>query len=119
MTNFKVGQKVVCVDDSLFYEDIPHPIKGKKYTIESFYSCPSCGVSSISVSEIVGFCSRQQCTACNISQQSNNNPIRESFRCSRFRPLTYASATSEILAKFPLTEEKADVEIKEHQPINK
>lgn len=37
------------------------------------------------------------------------------FDWSCFKPLQYESASLEILEKFPLTEEKADVKIREHE----
>lgn len=112
MTNFKIGQQIICVDESGFIPEVPHPIKRKIYTIESFCSCSGCGLSTIVLLEIKGYPIKHICGKCDGSYD-NNNKTRRSFRASRFAPLQNVSATSEILERFKLTEEKADVQIKE------
>lgn len=107
MTNFKVGQKVVCVK--------PHSQgffkTGQIFTIKNICIYECCKKVHLEFSDFNSGFSRTYCNC-------DNSMIGDWFDANLFRPLTYASSTSEILAKFPLTEEMADVEIKEHQLIN-
>lgn len=95
--NFKIGQRVVCVDPPTIQRgDEILPIAGRIYTIRGFLG------ESICLVEIV-----------NNPHQYNDSYGEVHFKAYRFRPLLYENATKEILAKFPLTEEKCDVATKE------
>lgn len=105
MTNFKVGQRVVCVwnfkNNKLPFEQITQPIVGKTYTIRLIRKNKQ-GDIGILLEEII-----------NKSTIHKNGFGEQGFVIDGFRPLQYDSATSEILEKFKNTEEKLDVEIKE------
>lgn len=104
MTNFKVGQKVVCVKP---YSSPPHQLELKPgiYTILRISECKC--YTTIDVGTYAN-----KPTRCPTCGKIDNGVFHKS---ERFRPLVYDSATTEILEKFKLTEEKADVEIKEYE----
>lgn len=91
---FKVGQKVVCVK-------LPRKSRGKivdlvlnkVYTIESFYCCKKCGVSTLFLLEKRDVCFLY-CGDC-----KNKTDEREHYRAKLFRPLDEVSRelTEEIL----------------------
>jgi hypothetical protein len=94
MANFKVGQRVVCIKKFLgmIYKtglkaNAPLPVLGNTYIITHILPDGFLMLSGFS--------------------------LLDSFDPTKFEPLKYNSATAEILEKFKLTEEKADVEIKE------
>ena len=99
MTNFKVGQKVVCVDDSGFTLTPNTPIKGRTYKIRGFYRNVLSNNVSIYLEEIV------------------NGKIfygtEPSFDQYRFRSIQYESVSIKLASEFIEVEEKSDVEIKE------
>lgn len=80
--NFRVGQKVVCVDDSPRDERPVHVVKGHVYTIGSF--CPLWGRKAVYLIEATA---------------ADNNP----FWADRFRPIverkTDISVFTDILRK--------------------
>lgn len=108
MINFRIGQRVV------YITGIRHP-KNSIHVIMDIKTL-SCG-----------------CVKLNIGVP-DSNPGQSLFRCqdheysladkdgydwytsNSFRPIQYESASMEILENFKLTEEKADVEIKELEP---
>lgn len=102
MTNFKKGQKIVCVGHTE-WECSDFPINQKDY--------PKTG----------------EMVTCNGYDQDDNEYIfikeypksctgrAQSFHHSDFRSLLFNSVSSEIIEKFKLTEEKADIKIKEYE----
>lgn len=49
--NFKVGQRVICINDS-WSKQIPYPLrKGAVYTISGFYKC-DCGSDQVTLEEV-------------------------------------------------------------------
>lgn len=117
MANFKIGQKIICVNDDGFDNGMAHPIKNKIYSIESFSCCNGCGVATIVLKEIISTGIGLSCTKCNNDFECNKIK-RAEFRTERFRPLQYESAINEILEKLKITEEKSDVKIKELEKYN-
>lgn len=102
MTNFKVGQRVVCVRPGKatnIFGLIQEVFKGHIYTITE-----------------KGFIPESE--DYHASYYFKFEEIKGTWKQDRFEPLQYESATSEILAKFTLTEEKADVKIKELETAN-
>lgn len=114
MTNFKIGQKVVCVNAKpTIGKTVLYIKEGNTYTIKNIHIC-SCGMEHISLIEINdngGLTCGNCCGNCSmlINQICYMN--------IRFRPLIYNSATEEILEKFKLTEEKSDIQIKEQELV--
>lgn len=94
MTAFKKGQKVVCIDDRPIGYPTCDVKKGEIYTIEDI------------VQTIYGLALK----LVGIKSAYNSSHL---FFAFRFRPIQYTSASAEILEKFPLIEERADVETKE------
>jgi hypothetical protein len=95
MTNFKVGQKVVCIKTS--YDGIKNVVEGEIYTIVSF-TYYGLGVQ---VKEAIP------------------RFITNGFWAHRFRPVeNYLDATQEILSKFKPIECTPGVEIKVHETAN-
>lgn len=90
-TNFKVGQKVVCVDDHFSITYFPSIKAGNIYTISAINIC-ACGNVRLDVG-IKNFSAGVFCTICSCSMRSD---IRV-FKAIRFRPLSYSSI-SETLA---------------------
>lgn len=102
MTNFKIGQKVICINSKSTMGSRAGIEEKKIYTISRIDFC-KCGDVYLEFSEIKTHTGH--CTTC--------MKIMDSYCGDRFRPLIYNSATEEILEKFKLTEEKADIQIKE------
>ena len=94
MTNFKVGQKVVCISKLTPESQLK---VGSIYTIKAIDRCRFSGK--------LGF----------LLFEATPIPSKRLFDATRFRALEYNDATAEILEKFKLTEEKSDVEIKEYE----
>lgn len=112
MTKFKIGQKVMCIQTfnvkRRYMEK--YPMKSRIYTIRGFVNHN--GQIGILLEEIV-----------NPKYQYVNGYAEAAFAIQNFRSLDYQSATTEIMERFPLTEEKSDVKIKkttkQEQIINK
>lgn len=107
MTNFKVGMKVVCVDDKHFTKEGEIvPAQDEIYTIRDMHYVD--GRLALRFEEIV-----------NSPRVYIDMGFNEcAFWAEGFKPIQYQSATSEILERFKLTEEKADVEVRELQNNN-
>ena len=97
MTNFKVGQKVVCIKKNAWklisvshpYTNINNPKHNETCTIKGFDD-----------------------TFLVLAEYGDLN----SYHPQHFKPLVeYTDATSEILSKFKPTEDTPDVEIKKHE----
>lgn len=110
-TNFKVGQKVVCVDDSYLgkyaneiFEDIGEkiniPILGQKYTIRDVDD------NSVLLAEINNK---------KYNWEYDDSFGEPRFLSFRFRPLTYQSC-SKALASTTLTIETSDMPITNPSP---
>lgn len=107
MTNFKINQKVV------YITGVHHP-KGSIHIIMGIKTL-LCGCVKLNIGEpdddpdrILFHCKKHP-------HIIDNKDGYNWYQSESFRPLEYNSATSEILEKFPLTEEKADVKIREHE----
>jgi hypothetical protein len=107
MTNFKVGQKVVCKDDSNQFNGILlgyTPVREHDiYTVRGFDK-----FDALLLEEIIN----------QIVILKDDSMGESGFFQSRFRPIHYADATSEILSKFNPIECTPDVEIKVHETAN-
>lgn len=103
MRKFFIGQKVVCIGEfnvKRKYQE-QYPVKGKTYTVRGFIEHG--GLIGILIEEIVN-------PKCQYADGHNE----AAYDIHNFRPLHHDdSAISEILARFPLSEEKIDAEIKE------
>ena len=105
MTSLKVGMKVICI--TKFQNNLPpfklaiQPVKDKTYTIREIKKNKQ-GEVGLLLEEII-----------NKPITHQNGFGEQSFASTGFRPVQYISATSEIIEKFKLTEEKSDIEIKE------
>ena len=103
MSNFKVGQKVVCVKSA---ED-KTTVKGKVYEISEISSC-SCGQIGLHFIGVPREIRHAQCMYCkrvHFNTEIGNAPYR-------FRPIQdhYASISSEVLQSLPKQiEESVDV----------
>ena len=102
--------KVVCINDTHFSkagEDVP--VHGKIYTIRDIIFVQQSehgGYNFFRFEEIV-----------NMQRlYSDIGFVECCFSQYAFKPVEYISAISDILEKFPLTEEKSDVKIKEMEP---
>jgi hypothetical protein len=95
MSNFKIGEKVVCVDDSLRESGKTKPRikKGEIYTIVAIHNCCS---ESLIVKEILNI-GLKKCN-CGSIIQSNG------YYSNRFRKLDHAH-TDRIIAKLLKIEE--------------
>lgn len=101
MTKFFIGQKVVCIGEfnvKRKYKE-QFPVKGKTYTVRGFIEYN--GEVGILLEEIV-----------NPSHQYKDGFNEAAFLIYNFRPAEYQSAMTEILDRFPMTEERPDVKIK-------
>jgi hypothetical protein len=100
MTNFKVGQKVVCKDDSNQFNGILlgyTPVrKHDIYTVRGFDK-----FDALLLEEIIN-------PICILKDDSMGE---SGYFQSRFRPIHYADATQEILSKFKPTEDTPDREV--------
>ncbi len=79
--NFRVGQKVLCVNDK-YGTYCAYPLKkGSVYTIHGFYKCP-CGSQQVTLMEITGIINM----GCRCDRTSTR---RQSYFNWRFIPLEY------------------------------
>lgn len=108
--NFKVGQKVVCVDSS----GIKNISLGKTYTVTGISeSCDCCSieVSNIKATDIKGNLvlngAKCRCITCNTVLISNGFA---KFRADRFAPLQYTSCkgSAELAKKFVEVKERIE-----------
>ena len=102
MATFKKGQKIVCVGHTEWEcSDFPinqrnYPKTGEMVTCDGYDSDDN---EYIFIREY---------------PKSDKGTI-QSFYNGDFRPLLFNSVSSEIIEKFKLTEEKADIKIKEYE----
>jgi len=97
MANFKVGQKVVYVKDGGFVDGQIYK-KGDITIIKEFNKLPT--------------------YKCDCGREDHFIKVTEGTVCyCDIAPIQYQSATAEILEKFKLTEEKADVKVKEVETV--
>lgn len=97
MTKFYVGQRVVCIGEfnvKRKYQE-QYPEKGKTYTIRKIIEYR--GQVGLLFEEIV-----------NPSYQYSEGHNEAAFVMENFRPDEYQPATSEILQRFKMTEERLD-----------
>ena len=106
MSNFKVGQKVVCVDNTGV-----ELVKDKVYTVQSLSSCPGCEIPLITV----GTAEYQLFARCTCGHVSLNEG---QYKESRFWPLKQEPRkisnvidNKQVIKE--LVTEKSDVKIKE------
>ena len=117
MTNFKIGQNVVCTKTLDGFV-----VKDKIYNIKDMLVC-QCGVIAIDYGMPTSHDTpKWTCHICHNIYRHNH--FRDYYLCSTFfAPLIYSynSATSEIIEKFKLTEERSDVKplikIEEHEKV--
>jgi hypothetical protein len=97
MTNFKVGQKVVCIKKDKWMPPLSHfPKYGDV-----------CTINYINRGFLI------------ISGFEYSDGFHRWYDPNKFRPLAeYSDATQEILSKFKPTEDTPDVEIKVHETAN-
>jgi hypothetical protein len=105
MTNFKVGQKVVCIRKGNWYCD-------RDRTILVFRSLPkygeTCTINELNIRGTQYFSLE--------GYEYDTDGGRLGFLSRDFRPISeYTDATQEILSKFKPTEDTPDVEIKKHE----
>ena len=102
MVNFKIGMKVVCINDREFSKAGEQvPLQDRIYTIRDMFYINERLV--LRFEEIVNF----------PRPYMDIGYVECCFYAAGFRPMEYKSATADILAKFTLTEERADVKIDE------
>ena len=109
MTNFKVGQKVVCVEGVK-----GHLEKNKVYTITHVVNCP-CGKTFVCWGQVHVNAGYIKCNHCH----KHHNPTGEyACRSSRFRPLSYSTNVNfEVIANFaPHEGIETDVPVKKEEP---
>ena len=108
---FKIGQKVVCVDNSGCSELILNKI----YTIYEIIECMKCHTAGL-VLNISTYMYTEYCRCCQCGNRRKTRNEKHSYNSKRFRPLDYdIISNKDIIGE--LTEEKADVEIKEPQKV--
>ena len=102
MATFKVGQEVVCVDDSgMTMRKHLYLTKGKIYVIEKIMHCPHCGITCfylVGINNTFGY----TCTSCGRSEDNT----RIMFRSIRFRPLNRSASEThnDIIKSIPMQE---------------
>lgn len=99
MTKYFIGQRVVCIEDFVVkrkYKE-QYPEKGKTYTIRKIIQYR--GQVGILLEEIV-----------NPTYQYGDGHNEAAYEITNFRPEEYQPATSEILQRFRITEERIDGE---------
>lgn len=99
MSNFKIGEKVVCIDDSIRSNGNIRIKKGDIYTISSFENCCSNNFQLKEISNI----GIKKCIKCGNSVYSN------SYLSSRFRKLDYSfgeKICAEILESVKVKQEQ-------------
>lgn len=109
---FKIGQKVVCKDNS----ECPELIVGKIYIVHNIDICPACGAVGIFISppksnkEAIGICkccgTFAPCQDC------------QDYRASRFEPLKYDLISNKDIIK-EMVPERLDVPEKEPAELQK
>ena len=104
MCNFKIGQKVVCIDASSI-TDVTKLIEGKIYTVRGF-TCKCC--TGIYVSEVINSVDLCACFGC------RGYWVHEfGYKIERFRPVQYDNISSELVSEFKEIKETSDSPIKE------
>lgn len=97
--NFKIGQRVVCIET--------HPcarfFKGEIHIVKSFGEC-ACGIKVIELEGVVAPYGKTRCLTC-------ENLVVGSFYASRrFAPLSERTAESEAFAESLITQLEKEVE---------
>lgn len=112
MSNFRVGQRVVCVDVQGRYGKVLYLKKGEIYTIKAINIC-GCGSIQLVLKEITADANNQYCSNC-----FTKNSIR-SYLSERFRPIdeTLAEETEAMVQKFATGIEEYLEIIKETETI--
>lgn len=109
MTDICIGQKVTCVGifkGAKMHEE-KYPVKGVAYTVRGIIV--HSGVVGLLLEEII-----------NPVKLYKEGMSECAFDVENFLPEQYPSATTEVILRFPMTEEKSDVNIRELiQPIKK
>ena len=107
---FKIGQKVVCKDNS----SCPELTINKIYTITFIESCPHCGKAALELEEIgdkvinkTGWCF---CSSCSNLHFTDQNKV--AYFAYRFEPLKYDLLDNKDIIS-ELIEERADIKIPE------
>jgi len=106
---FKIGQKVVCIDNS----GVPELKLNEIYVIDEMYACSSCGVTGLifySISKKF----TSDIAICRFCFSNISPPTHYSFKSERFRPLEYNNCHDELLKNIAI--EKLDgkeIKIKE------
>lgn len=112
MSNFKVGQKVVCVDPG---EGL---IKGKIYTVVKVLFCTGCNAPEVVVKESTreGFPDFNvpiYCTNCGTTDEFQNQYYASRFRPLKEQPKKISNVIDNKEVIKELVTEKSDVKIKE------
>ena len=103
--NFKIGQKVVCVNA------VGELIKGKTYIVDQLHECSGCGIPEISVGLILKPPYFNWCGKCG-HREVETGDIKW-HRSDRFRPINHDTCHDEILEEFKAPNEEIDVPEKE------
>lgn len=105
---FKIGEEVICVDDTDFISQVKgfsYPTKGNKYTIRDCFLHPG-GWWAVLLMEVI-----------NPPFNWLRGFVEGSYKSSRFRRIEYKSATAEILEKFkPFEGVEVDQPVKIKEP---
>lgn len=110
MSNFKIGDTVICINDSLTV----FLVKGEEYVVDGFSCCSGCGNALIYLREIY-VPSRQKCLLCNSAPLSKIRPAYATYRFEK--PIQYRSAIYSLISK-EIVEEKQDIiPIKEKEEV--
>lgn len=103
MCNFKIGQKVVCIEgfskEALNISKAESPIIGQVYTVTDIINAKS----------ILGR------MTIGLSLKELNPGTAKGYEAKNFKPIIYKNISKEILEKNPLVEEKSDQPIKEYE----
>jgi hypothetical protein len=101
---FKIGQKVVCIDNTR----CPELVLNKIYIIDEIYSCPGCGITGLVFYSICKKCSLNTAICLYCNALIPDTPQYYSYHVYRFRSLEYNNCHDELLKTIVI--EKLDVE---------
>ena len=87
--SYKIGQKVLCVDDRFDRQPVYAVKIGEVYTIKGFYNCPSCGSLQFILFEFP----LHTLMGCKCGHTMDR---RQSFYAWRFVPLEDQENTAEV-----------------------
>lgn len=98
---FKIGQKIVCIENPKWLPTVIMVNRPKPKE----------------VCEVIGFSSANGIDLILKGYETNSIGGENAFRSINFKPIEYQSSSKEILEKFKLVEERADVKIKELEKL--